>query len=117
MRFNKGKILKPLTGLLLLLFVGYVASITLFYHDHTINGMRVVHSHPYSEKPDTGHHKHTCAEVEIIANLSVLLLIVVAMLGIEKLNVESKPRLTPLSEQLLLSVEVDSPPLRAPPAL
>jgi len=32
--------------LLFVLFVGYYASITLFYHSHIINGIRISHSHP-----------------------------------------------------------------------
>ena len=46
---------------LLLLFLGYYGSITLFTHTHIVNGVTIVHSHPY--KSGTGKnpvtHQHT----------------------------------------------------------
>lgn len=60
-------------GLLLLLFIGYVGSTTLFYHIHYVDGGRIVHSHPYSGKPLSESHTHTAFEFATIAVLSVLL--------------------------------------------
>lgn len=70
---------KLLTGFLLVLFIGYVSSLTLFYHTHTVNGKQITHSHPYSEIPDTGNHTHTSAGFTTIANLSVLLMLAVSL--------------------------------------
>ena len=45
---------------LLLLFLGYYGSITLFNHTHIVNGVAIVHSHPYNpfsgKKPINHHH-------------------------------------------------------------
>ena len=48
--------------LLLLMFLGYYSSLTLFYHPHQINGQIVYHSHPYKKQsPTKTGEKHTPA--------------------------------------------------------
>ncbi|MBN2814790.1 MAG: hypothetical protein JXQ80_11985 [Bacteroidales bacterium] len=39
--------------ILLLVFLGYYSSLTLFYHPHLINGQIVYHSHPYKKHSQT----------------------------------------------------------------
>lgn len=51
---------------LLLLFLAYNGSITLFTHSHTINGKFVTHSHPFSPKG----HQHSSSEVQHISLLT-----------------------------------------------
>jgi len=68
-------VIKRIAGFLLVLFVGYVGSVTFFYHTHDINGAHITHSHPYSDIPDTGKHTHTSSEFTAIAALSVLLML------------------------------------------
>ena len=46
MRKFADKIRRILAGWLLVLFVGYLAGATLFYHTHIVNGIRITHSHP-----------------------------------------------------------------------
>jgi len=57
---------------LLLLFLGYYGSITLFKHPHIINGVTIVHSHPFNS--GTGEnslsHSHTTNGYIIIQLLS-----------------------------------------------
>ena len=48
-----------------LLFISYLGGITLFTHSHVVNGVIIVHSHPFK-----GQHEHTEAEVETIFFLS-----------------------------------------------
>ncbi|HDR89380.1 MAG TPA: hypothetical protein ENN63_07110 [Bacteroidetes bacterium] len=58
--------------LLLILFLGYYGSITLFIHTHTVNGITVTHSHPsipFSGKSKAD-HQHTRQEYEVIEQLS-----------------------------------------------
>ena len=52
---------------LLILFLGYTAGITLFTHLHVVNGISIVHSHPF--KKDI-HHTHTAVEFELIQMLN-----------------------------------------------
>lgn len=53
--------------LLLTLFALYWCGITLFTHSHVVNGVIVVHSHPYSVE-----HTHTQGQLETIFYLSLL---------------------------------------------
>ncbi len=53
------------------LFVSYMAGITLFTHSHVVNGVTIVHSHPFKKGTE---HKHTSHEVQLIHYLSHLIL-------------------------------------------
>lgn len=53
---------------LLLLFLSYYAGITLFMHAHVVNGVTVVHSHPYA--PDNPQHGHSSVEFDLIHALN-----------------------------------------------
>lgn len=48
-----------------LIFIAYLGGITLFTHSHVVNGVIIVHSHPFK-----GEHSHTEAQVETIFFLS-----------------------------------------------
>lgn len=50
-----------------MLFVSYLASITLFAHIHVVNGVTIVHSHPF--KKDAA-HTHTTVELLLVHFLS-----------------------------------------------
>lgn len=54
-----------------IIFIGYACSITFFTHTHIINGVTIVHSHPYATD-DNGNtsHQHTGAEIQLIHSLS-----------------------------------------------
>ena len=63
--------LKILRLLLLVLFLGYLSSATMFMHTHYINGVAVVHSHPYQSSSDgTSGHQHSNKVFLLIAVLS-----------------------------------------------
>ena len=57
----KHRVNKIIRYFFLLLFLAYYASVTLFTHTHIIDGITIVHSHPY--KSGTGknpvNHQHT----------------------------------------------------------
>jgi hypothetical protein len=46
---------------LLILFLGYFGSITLFTHTHIVNGVAIIHSHPYNpfSKDKPVNHQHS----------------------------------------------------------
>ncbi len=48
-----------------LIFIAYLGGITLFTHSHVVNGVIIVHSHPFK-----GEHQHTEVELETIFFLS-----------------------------------------------
>lgn len=53
---------------LLLLFLVYAGSVSLFYHSHEINGIRVTHSHPFNDS--AGKHSHSVESLLLIQLLS-----------------------------------------------
>ncbi len=60
-----------LAQLMLGLFLVYFVGISLFSHSHVINGVTIVHSHPFSKQNDqTADKSHSDNELIIIASLS-----------------------------------------------
>ena len=53
---------------LLLLFCGYLGSISLFPHTHIIDGFTIVHSHPYSSQSGSDPVKHDHSKEGFILN-------------------------------------------------
>jgi hypothetical protein len=68
---------KEFSGFLLLfIFCGYFGSTTFFPHTHIVDGVQVVHSHPYkSHKGDTpvnhNHSKQDYILIQFISNLII----------------------------------------------
>lgn len=56
---------------MLLIFMQYSACISFFMHSHIVNGVTIIHSHPY-QADDNGNptHGHTTAELQLINVLS-----------------------------------------------
>lgn len=53
------------------LFIYYAASVSLFVHTHVVNGVTIVHSHPYAKNSDgTPAHQHSGTQIELIHQLS-----------------------------------------------
>ena len=54
------------------LFISYMAGITLFTHSHVVNGVTIVHSHPFKKGTEHnpfkkgGEHSHTTVEFQLI---------------------------------------------------
>lgn len=104
---------------LLILFVGYCASITLFTHTHIVNGVTIVHSHPYNpfsnNKPVN--HQHSEQEFILIHLLSHFLAIVLFIsVSIEIYNkVLRKHKIKENKEDYINIFFLSSNNLRAPP--
>lgn len=52
------------------LFISYMVGITLFTHSHVVNGVTIVHSHPFKIGSD---HSHTTVEFQLIHLLNHVL--------------------------------------------
>lgn len=57
---------------LVLLFCGYLGSVTFFPHTHIVDSVSIVHSHPYKSLPenDPADHHHTKNEFLLIQFIS-----------------------------------------------
>ncbi len=54
-----------------IIFINYFISISMFTHTHVVNGVTIVHSHPYAADDNgTPTHSHTGAEIQLIHTLS-----------------------------------------------
>lgn len=54
-----------------IVFISYVSCISFFTHTHIINGVTIVHSHPFlKDSQGNPDHTHTSAEVQLIQILS-----------------------------------------------
>ena len=62
---------------LLILFLGYYGGITLFPHHHIVDGISVVHSHPYRSGPGSvpSDHQHSKNGFVLIQFLSAFIAI------------------------------------------
>lgn len=72
-RKEMDRLRKYLRILLPALFIAYLGCIIAFTHVHIVNGVTIVHSHPY-HKTDDGRpdHEHGYAEFQLLHRLSVL---------------------------------------------
>lgn len=75
MRRNKNII----SLLLITLFVWYYAGTTMCYHTHIVNGVKIVHSHPFPNST----HSHSTASYQIISHFAHIMIfaIVFALLA------------------------------------
>lgn len=59
--------------LLITLFIGYYSSITLFFHTHMVNGVVIVHSHPFNNSNNNQNpfqsHSHSSASYVVVDHL------------------------------------------------
>lgn len=115
MRKFADKIRRILAGWLLVLFVGYLAGATLFYHTHIVNGIRITHSHPFSQAPDTGNHTHTAAGFATIAQLTLILMLAASFYALLRVFALRAARMKPCHTPIHIVRAVSVPSLRAPP--
>lgn len=110
MRTNKGKI-TILGTLLLTIFAWYWCSATLFSHEHFVDGVKIVHSHPLAGSS----HTHTSSQLQTISFLTMFLALaataVVTLSPIEGFKSEIATKLC----EKIISVATLTRSLRAPP--
>ncbi len=108
-----------ITGfLLLILFTGYFGSITFFSHNHIVDGIQIVHSHPYKSQSgdnQTGHN-HTDNSFALIYFISAFLFTIsggLASISVFRFFAETLPPTTRMAghNQLLflLSIRARAP--------
>ncbi len=84
------KIRRILAGWLLVLLSGTWPG-RLFYHTHIVNGIRITHSHPYSQTPDTGNHTHTTTGFATIAQLTLILMLAASFYALLRPSLSGQP--------------------------
>ena len=97
------------------LFISYVGLVSLFVHSHVVNGVTIVHSHPFNKDVE---HTHSSAEFQLINHLSqiwvtgaIVLSLLVTPLLLFFLELLPDARL-----QVIVSSRLTGIQLRAPPS-
>lgn len=68
---------------LLAIFMTYACCITFFTHTHIVNGVTIVHSHPYStDSEGNPTHEHSGVEIQLIQTLSTFYVVGLIVLTI-----------------------------------
>lgn len=52
------------------LFTGYFLTVSLFEHTHVVDGVTIVHSHPFKSLPGGGAHQHSNSQFQLFYFLS-----------------------------------------------
>jgi len=97
-----------------MLYVGYYAGTTSFIHAHSINGIRIVHSHP-SFGCDV--HTHNAAEIHLLDLLGIVLLLRAAAAIIVRVFRQAYDLVRPFRPRAAETVAIRALSLRAPPVL
>lgn len=102
------------------LFIAYLGCLIAFTHVHIVNGVTIVHSHPYS-KTDDGRpdHDHSYAQFQLLHQLSTVQIggaLLVSILLAAFLSVLYKLSCNPVYPDYLLPVK-GKLSLRAPPMI
>lgn len=98
---DSNKLLNTCKFCLLIFFITYYGSITLFYHSHLVNGHFIIHSHPFQNAPEKsipfGKHQHSSKAFIFFDQLN-------------KINCEEASFISPLPKAILICLEIiDSP--------
>ena len=77
-----------------IIFINYFICISFFTHTHIVNGVTIVHSHPYqSDSRDNPGHEHTGAELQLIQYLSTFFTVAIIVFAVFMALVLTKCRL------------------------
>lgn len=110
---NKMKNIRAILSVFLLsLFTAYQVGITMFTHMHIVDGVKIVHSHPF-----TNGHQHTQSDYQLIAQLSFFNTLEAHSFFADfelKLSTTAQHQLH--VKELLHNCSFVHPSLRAPPA-
>lgn len=102
------------------LFIAYLGCLIAFTHVHIVNGVTIVHSHPYSKtndgRPD---HEHGYAEFQLLHQLSTIQISGAAFVSIllaAFLTLLYRISCNPVYPDFLTPIQ-GKPSLRAPPVI
>lgn len=115
---NRNKLFTYFSGfLLLMLFIEHICSITLFVHQHNIDGQIITHSHITYNATGEASHTHTTKQLEVIEQLAtfVALAATLCVFGVLVHNLPNREVIFYISHLGKTSIQHFN--LRAPPAL
>jgi len=109
---NLGKRHITIIGTLLTaLFAWYWCSVSLFPHEHFVDGERIIHSHPFAGSS----HNHSSSQLQVISFLSVFLALAITMGFALRRYDGGKSELDTDTTERIATHAICSLSLRAPP--
>ena len=114
----RNKKIKRLRVLLPVLFILYFCNLSFFTHLHIINGVTIVHSHPYqTDSEGNPTHNHSTKEIQLIDALSTFYSVGAFVLSVTSLlfNLWQKDLSTPYFFHFYGASQASCLRLRAPP--
>ncbi len=103
--------IKFISVLLLTIFSWYWSSVTLFSHEHFVDGERVMHSHPLAGTT----HSHSSSQLQAISYLAMFLALAAPIgFALCKFDGFKSAIAINLTEKVVIT-EIVAPSLRAPP--
>ncbi|MFA6326744.1 MAG: hypothetical protein WCX21_06290 [Bacteroidales bacterium] len=102
---------RTIAGILAVIFLTYYGSVTLFYHQHDLNGMMVSHSHPFHSSS----HTHSAEAFDTIHHLSQFITVAFVFAAYIPFIHKLAELLFPESVSFVFLPNAGSCQLRAPP--
>ena len=103
--------------LMLLLFVEHIFSVTVFMHQHTIDGQTFTHSHIFSGTAESPQHTHTQQQINLIAALSAIKIFATAIATLRVMRAAVVSQFIDYIVRKASAPVVRALSLRAPPAV
>ena len=103
--------------LMLLLFVEHIFSVTVFMHQHTIDGQTFTHSHIFSGTAESPQHTHTQQQINLIAALSAVKIFATAIAALRVMRAAVVSQFIDYIVRKASAPVVRALSLRAPPAV
>lgn len=113
----KARLQTYLRWILPVIFILYLGEIVSFTHVHIVNGVTIVHSHPFQDQD--GQHKHSLQELQLFHSLSTIIVEdgAVAVLSLFDFIPSFLQEIETQVSDFLRKICFISYHLRAPPAL
>ena len=102
-----------------ILFIGYLACIISFTHVHIVNGVTIVHSHPYNKQTNPpSDHQHTGQQLQLYQQFSSIQAEgdIYCSIQLTPTNVNETILLFPSVNNMFILSPTDAFNLRAPPS-
>ena len=94
-----------------LLFISYLGCLIAFTHVHIVNGVTIVHSHPYQKNDDgTPKKEHNYAEFQLLHQLSTFAQVLIAAFIATFCVVSTRPIYPDHLRPVLGKVSLRAPP-------
>lgn len=102
-----------------ILFIWYAGSVSVFIHSHVVNGVTIVHSHPFDKDSKIpGHHHKNASDVQFIHSLShiqiahsLLFIVLFGLFFLKPIKILIRPEFEVIKKIKDRTISLRAPPL------